>query len=41
MVRETVIQMRPPSEAIDAKSQRRRDARNRHETLGESLTAVP
>jgi len=41
VVRETVIQMRPPSEAIDAKSQGRRDARNRHEALGESLTAVP
>jgi hypothetical protein len=33
--------VRPPREAIDPESQGRRDARDRHEALGASLTAVP
>lgn len=41
MVRKTVVHMRPPSQAINAKGQGRGDARNRHDTLGASLTAVP
>jgi hypothetical protein len=41
MVRKTVVHMRSPSQAIDAKGQGRRDARNRHGALGASLTAVP
>jgi hypothetical protein len=41
MVRIAMKGVRPPSEAINAKGQWRRDARDRHETLAASLTAVP
>jgi hypothetical protein len=41
MVGETVEGVRPSSQPIDSSSQRPRNARNRHDTLGASLTAVP